>query len=106
MSGSLYPECGGVRDEETARAVGPCDDRRQAMERDPGDMAALAGRLTAAAEQLLLAVKGMDDLGWSTDSYSRSHLRDVASCLASSATRIAALHRGRDPWNDAAEQAP
>ncbi|WP_424639459.1 hypothetical protein [Embleya sp. AB8] len=76
------------------------------MERDPGDMAALAGRLAAAAEQLLLAVKGMDDLGWSTDSYSGAHLRDVASCLTNSATRITALHRGRDPWNDAAGHAP
>ncbi|MGW1997670.1 hypothetical protein [Embleya sp. NPDC001921] len=62
------------------------------MERDPGDMAALAKRLAAAAEQLRLAVKGMGDLGWTTDSYNRSHLRDIASCLTNSATRIAARH--------------
>lgn len=75
------------------------------MERDPGDMTALARRLAAAAEQLLLAVKGMDDLGWSTDSYSRSHLRDVASCLTDSATRIAALHGRAGSHDDTAGHA-
>ncbi|WP_331773094.1 hypothetical protein OG948_57745 (plasmid) [Embleya sp. NBC_00888] len=71
------------------------------MEPDPADMAALAKRLAAAADQLLLAVKGMDDLGWSTDSYNRSHLRDIASCLSSSAARITALQGGPGPRDDA-----
>jgi hypothetical protein len=75
------------------------------MERDPEDMTALARRLADVAEQLLLAVKGMDDLGWSTDSYSRSHLRDVASCLTNSATRIAALHGRPGTHHDAAGHA-
>ncbi|MET7304315.1 hypothetical protein [Embleya sp. NPDC005575] len=76
------------------------------MERDPGDMTTLARRLASAAEELLLAVKGMDDLGWTTDSYSRTHLRDVASCLKSSATRIATQHGGADPWGEATGHAP
>ncbi|MFJ8745439.1 hypothetical protein ACIRL2_39485 [Embleya sp. NPDC127516] len=75
------------------------------MEPDPADMAALAKRLAAAAEQLLLAVKGMDDLGWTTDSYNRSHLRDIASCLTNSATRIAALHGLHGSRDDAAGHA-
>ncbi|MFI6978836.1 hypothetical protein ACIBSV_09575 [Embleya sp. NPDC050154] len=100
MSVDPHPEPGGAR-ETDPRAVDPVDDRRQAMEQDAGDMAALAKRLAAAAEQLLLAVKGMDDLGWSTDSYSRSHLHDVASCLSSSATRIAALQGRPGSRNDA-----
>ncbi|OPC77850.1 hypothetical protein B4N89_36925 [Embleya scabrispora] len=76
------------------------------MERDPGDMATLAQRLTSAAEELLLVVKGMDDLGWSTDSYSRSHLRDVASSLKSSAARIAARHLDTDARSNAIGHTP
>ncbi|WP_439674028.1 hypothetical protein [Embleya sp. MST-111070] len=76
------------------------------MKRAPGDMTALARRLASAADELLLAVKGMDDLGWTTDSYSRSHLRDVASCLQVSATRIASLQGGTDLRDETTGRAP
>lgn len=67
------------------------------MERDPQELAALTGRLAAAARQLRLVVRAMDDLGWSTDTYSRHHLRHLADCLDDTARQIAALSAPPDP---------
>ncbi|WP_436775952.1 hypothetical protein [Yinghuangia sp. YIM S09857] len=67
------------------------------MDHDPQALAALTRQLTAAAGQLRLAVRTMDDLGWTTDSYGRHHLRHLADCLEDTARQAAALLRHAGP---------
>ncbi|MGW0658437.1 hypothetical protein [Streptodolium elevatio] len=61
------------------------------MDHDPQALAALKRQLAAAAGQLRLAVRAMDDVGWSTDSYGRHHIRHLADSLDDTARQIAAL---------------
>ncbi|WTW92001.1 hypothetical protein OG216_00780 [Streptomycetaceae bacterium NBC_01309] len=70
------------------------------MHHDPQALAALTRQLAAAAGQLRSAVRAMDDLGVSTDSYGRHHLRNLADCLDDTARQVAALlHPGGPPMN-------
>lgn len=71
------------------------------MGRGHQDVGALAREMAEIAGRLASVVKAMDDLGWTTDSYSRRHLRGVVDSLRGCAARIAASQNGRTPGGEA-----